>query len=62
MAINSITPALVSISCNAGTAVSTRNDLAVNLENPTVIGTVAASKVKLTSPDLFKGDHKLLCT
>ena len=23
---------------------------------------MAASKVKFTSPDLFKGDHKLLCT
>ena len=27
---SSVTPALVSISCNAGTAASTRNNLAVN--------------------------------
>ena len=30
MAVSSVTPALVSLSCNAGTAVSTRNNLAVN--------------------------------
>ena len=63
MAVSSLTLAVVSKSRNAGTAVSTRNYLAVkNLENPTGIGNVAASKVKFTSPDLFKGDHNLLRT
>ena len=58
-----LTLALVSISHNAGTAVSARNNPAVNSRKSNRNWWIlAASKVKFTNLDQFKGDHKLLRT